>query len=320
MNVSRFPALFAILLIACSSSRADPVKGIEPQPFLAAVQTLLEAGESLGARIGGHERVASLARGGDAKAVEEVQRLLDASVLFTVHITPEMRVKATPGAAERVLEEAGWRAFLVKVVNEAGCTAKLRATSEQAKPVFDGVGRDSRSRPNQKPLPEPAAPRETRWLDLKLFEGPPGNPALSGLGLEYRIVQLYSRDAGKREAKVAFDVGQGTQDLGFRNEAERALRLPARARDHAARLRDENGAPCIGVAPDSRPRRTRLSLAGQAGRAGLRLSSADLPRRWRKAPSARWRLHDHFPARPGIAAGNAHREGGRRRSRSCASR
>ena len=31
-------------------------------------------------------------------------------------------------------------------------------------------------------------------------------------------MQIYSRDRGKREASLAFDVGQGTQDLGFRNE------------------------------------------------------------------------------------------------------
>ena len=41
---------------------------------------------------------------------------------------------------------------------------------------------------------------------------------LSGLVLEYRIVQLYSRDPGQREATLTFDVGQGTQDLGYRNE------------------------------------------------------------------------------------------------------
>ena len=51
-----------------------------------------------------------------------------------------------------------------------------------------------------------------------MFDKQPLNETLSGLALEYRIVELYSRDAGKREAKLAFDVGQGTQDLGFRNE------------------------------------------------------------------------------------------------------
>jgi hypothetical protein len=41
---------------------------------------------------------------------------------------------------------------------------------------------------------------------------------LSGLELAYRIVRLFSHNAGRREASLAFDAGQGTQDLGFRNE------------------------------------------------------------------------------------------------------
>ncbi|MFL2909464.1 MAG: CehA/McbA family metallohydrolase [Limisphaerales bacterium] len=36
--------------------------------------------------------------------------------------------------------------------------------------------------------------------------------------MEYRIIQLYSNVKGKRDANLSFDVGQGTQDLGFRNE------------------------------------------------------------------------------------------------------
>jgi len=48
----------------------------------------------------------------------------------------------------------------------------------------------------------------------------PLTPTLSGLALEYRIVQLYSRDAGKREAKISFNVGQGTQDIGYRNDVD----------------------------------------------------------------------------------------------------
>ena len=40
---------------------------------------------------------------------------------------------------------------------------------------------------------------------------------LSGLELEYRIVLLYSRDRGRREAQIGATVGQGTEDIGFRN-------------------------------------------------------------------------------------------------------
>ena len=36
--------------------------------------------------------------------------------------------------------------------------------------------------------------------------------------MEYRIALLYSRDSGKREATLSFNVGQGTQDLGFRSD------------------------------------------------------------------------------------------------------
>ncbi len=80
-------------------------------------------------------------------------------------------------------------------------------------------------------------------------------PTLSGLGLEYRIVQLYSRDAGKREATFSFDTGQGTQDLGFRNEVSVLFDCkPARA-DHAAHRRRER-----------RARVASLLIRDQAGR------------------------------------------------------
>jgi hypothetical protein len=110
----------------------------------------------------------------------------DLRPLVEVHINPEMRVKVARGAARAELVQGGWRSFLVQVRNEAGTTAALHAAA---------AGSD--------------------WLDVVLSDEP---PTLSGMELEYRIVRLYSRAAGLREATLAFDVGQGTQDLGFRNE------------------------------------------------------------------------------------------------------
>jgi len=67
-------------------------------------------------------------------------------------------------------------------------------------------------------------------------------PTLGGLEVEYRIIQLHSRDAGRREAKFSFDVGQGTQDIGFRNEVDLLFRcLPAR--EITLSVRDENNRP-----------------------------------------------------------------------------
>src|SRR6266480_3755628 len=58
------------------------------------------------------------------------------------------------------------------------------------------------------------------WLDIRMYEDAPLQKTLSGLGIEYRIIQLSSREAGKREAKISFNVGQGTQDIGFRNDSD----------------------------------------------------------------------------------------------------
>jgi hypothetical protein len=44
-----------------------------------------------------------------------------------------------------------------------------------------------------------------RWLDLQTYDRQPLKPLLSGLKLEYRIIQLYSRDAGSREAALSFE-------------------------------------------------------------------------------------------------------------------
>ena len=85
---------------------------------------------------------------------------------------------------------------------DSGTTTALRATSPNARPLAGSTAAE---------LPD-------RWLDLAMFDQQPLAPALSGLKLEYRIIQLYARDAGQREAKISFNVGQGTQDLGFRGE------------------------------------------------------------------------------------------------------
>ena len=59
---------------------------------------------------------------------------------------------------------------------------------------------------------------QDRFLDVEMFGSPPLTPRLSGLEVEYTIALIHSSEAGKREATIGFDVGQGTQDLGFRGE------------------------------------------------------------------------------------------------------
>ena len=57
-----------------------------------------------------------------------------------------------------------------------------------------------------------------RWLEAAVLNARPFDRHLNGHRLEYRVLRLLPRQAGKREATLKFDVGQGSQDLGFRAE------------------------------------------------------------------------------------------------------
>ena len=137
-----------------------------------------------------------------ARTAEDVSAILDSKCIVEIVINPESRVKVGNLSAIANLVEKGWSSHLIKVVNEAGVTAPLQVTSEQALPLANAA---------KESLAD-------RWLKLDIFRGRPLAKTLSGASLEYRILQLYSRDSGKRSAKLKFDVGQGTQDLGFRSE------------------------------------------------------------------------------------------------------
>ena len=236
MNLRRlFVRIFAVtfyfqLVAGARAATALPVvSGVELQPFAAQVRRLIEATDYLGAPFSDAEKralAAAMELPDAAEAAAKLQEILDARCLFGVNINPEMRVKVAAGAAAAELSEAGWRQFLVKVANESGTTAALKVVSPNA-------GRLHNS---------PAGEVANRWLEVQMFDAQPLKPTLSGLKVEYRLIQLYSRDAGKREARFSFNVGQGTQDLGFRNEVD-VLFDCVPARDVTLRVRDENGQP-----------------------------------------------------------------------------
>ena len=216
----------------------------EPQPFLSAAQRLIDAMNFLGSPFSAEElsTLKTCIRDNDPASVSKAQAVLDARVLFNVTITPEQRVKVAAGAAKPVLDEAGWRQYLVRVDNEAGVTAKLAADSPQARESY--VKGSPPVMPGAKPK-DPGEPAlAARWLDGEMFDAPPMKANLSGLDVEYRIIQLYSRDAGKRDATFSFDTGQGTQDLGFRNEVSLLFDCQA-ARRIKLGILDENGKPCV---------------------------------------------------------------------------
>ncbi|MGV3753905.1 MAG: CehA/McbA family metallohydrolase, partial [Verrucomicrobiota bacterium] len=251
MNASRLCLGLTVLFLNVTSAfTAEPppiITGIERQPLTAQVQRLLSATEYLGSPLPAADRAAIDAAINEADAVVAVralQQVLDKHVLYVVHINPEMRVKVAAGPAKPELVEQGWRQFLVKVHNESGTTAALIGLSPNAESLFHSGSANTPSDRAAKGKARDFAKtaQEARWLDLQMFDRQPLAPPLSGLEVEYRIVQLYSRDAGKREAKISFNVGQGTQDLGFRNEVD-TLFTALPAYEIKLGVRDENNKP-----------------------------------------------------------------------------
>jgi hypothetical protein len=127
-----------------------------------------------------------------------VQKLLDGHCLIAVNINAESRVKAARGPAEIELQKDRPALVLVKVHNEGGVTHALRLYGPEL--AHDGKRAAG------------------RWLEAVLMTESPFTSELTGRRLEYRLLRLTPRQSGKREATFQFDVGQGTQDLGFRAE------------------------------------------------------------------------------------------------------
>jgi len=230
-------ALNAIAWAQIPHSAAPPL-----QPLAQQVQQIEKALAYLGQPLSAEEvsRMGQAVTDPDeAKAVARLESILDAHVLAIVQINAESRVKVEPGPAAPELVEAGTRIFLVKVINDAGVTAQLKVESPNSGNVY--IQSTEAPQPAMELTPQQAA---NRWADISLYQNPPMPQRLSGLAVDYQILEIYSRDAGQRSAIISFNVGQGTQDIGFRNDMTLLFTaLPA----HAVTLRvhDENGEPAM---------------------------------------------------------------------------
>lgn len=217
---------------------------VEKQPFVAATERLLEALEYVGAPLQKAELKelrAAMKNTDGRESVKTMQKILDKRCLVAVVVNDESRVSVVEGPVKKELVQNGWRTFLVKVHNQAGINPELKAESPNAAPLYMR-GKGPRQRPQTTDKLVQPADVPARFLDISMFNKQPLKPRLSGLEVEYRVIQLYSRAVGRREAKLAFNVGQGTQDIGFRN-AVPILFNCAPSVEVALRVRDYDDEP-----------------------------------------------------------------------------
>lgn len=245
----QFACLVALFFSGSTNSWADeatnePIGNVEFQPLAAATTRLLDALKFQGTPLPAADEASLqeiLRTGSGREGVNAIQNALDPHCLAFVRINPESRVSASAGPTPKQLIQQGWRTFLIKVHNEAGVTAELKIGSPQSGINYQ-QGKGARVRPQTDQKLVTAAEAADRWLDIDAVQGRPLLPELSGLLVEYRLVQLYSRDQGDREALLTFDVGQGTQDLGFRSEVPILFQCQP-ATEVILDIRDVDGAP-----------------------------------------------------------------------------
>ncbi len=221
------------------------VSSVEGQPLAANVTRLMQALGYLG-RPFPEAVTEKLIQKTVSADVLALQKVLDREVFCVVSINPEVRVKVLRGPSKPVVQQGGYTPVVVKVINRGAVTRRLNITSPQAGPVYSGTSLAILKRQAQTELKSETTNEITgsRFLSLAMFQDAPMTRNLSGLEVEYAIALIYSADSGKREATIGFDVGEGTQDIGFRAEVPVLFDfLPAKSVKLS--IRDADGSPTI---------------------------------------------------------------------------
>src|SRR5262245_94139 len=198
-------AVITTTLVCALTAQTLPQPTVPLQPLAQQVRRLEAALSYLGqplAASDSREIDQAIGLPDEEEAARRLQATLDKYVLAFVEISAESRVKVERGPARPDLIQGGTRLFLVKVLNQANVTAPLRVESPNNGNVY--------IRSNGSPEPKSElTQREVRdrWAAISIYDKPPLPRRLSGLGVEYVILEIFSRDSGQRAAEIAFNVG-----------------------------------------------------------------------------------------------------------------
>lgn len=196
MKLLLLPA--AILLALAHSAQCEDGSIHDTKATTALIANARAVASGLKLQAAEQSSIAGLKPAGASDAREVIERALETHTLFRVHINPEMRVKVNPGSAKAELVAGEWTLFLARIENESGSTAPLQISVLSPANVAPPVA----------------------WLEAEMVAQTNLSVTLSGAPLEYRLVKLRTRESGLREARISLHVGQGTQDIGFRNEVD----------------------------------------------------------------------------------------------------
>jgi len=143
------------------------------------------------------------------------------------------------------LQQGGFVPVLIKVVNESTSKKPLAISSPQSGLVFGGGGAKEKVGDKKRFLQSgdvSGRPHDCQfeWSDGGICDRP----------------AYYSSEPGSREATIAFDIGQGTQDLGFSRRSAYSVRRSSPRFPVKLAIHDFDGKPTI----------ARLTITDKAGR------------------------------------------------------
>jgi len=231
-SISFFTLLFCSICGLLRGESTPAPASVDAQPLTSLARRIFEATDYLGEPFSSDQKKAfeQAVSPGEAQASLKIQEVLDQRVLLIATIGADKNITIVAGAAKPVLVEKGWRSFLVKIINTASVTEALHIRSPQGERSF------SPKAPN--PIPE-----AERWLEASIYSKPPMQKTLSGLGVDYMLVSLYSRDNGTKEADFSLGIGAEAQHANYQGDCKIAFEcLPAR--EISLGVLDDQGAPC----------------------------------------------------------------------------
>jgi len=187
-------------------ARAQGRPNIAPQPFFASVKRALAALASAGQPISDDDakRIEAFANKSDPDSVAAADALLGKYTVANVRLEADGYARTTPGDAPKALVEQGWTAFLIRVENPLASTAELKVTG--ANKLTFWTQSTAASRSGLWDTVELGPIIKQVWFRNELYQKAPLGPTLSGAPVEYRILQIYSRDRGSHEMDIDFFV------------------------------------------------------------------------------------------------------------------
>ena len=195
-------------------SEPVPTQTVDPDAYCREIPKLLEALGSAGTPVdtADSDRLHSLCQSPTSETVHEIEQILNRYTLVRLQLDAHGIGQSSAGGADRRLNELGWRSFLVRVENSAGLKGPLSFVSRHAIPEGElGVGiHESHILGNDQPEITPAGidldtdfDSDTHaWLGFHFGVGTGSDAGLTGLPLEYQILQLYSQGGGSRTTAV----------------------------------------------------------------------------------------------------------------------